>query len=180
MKTKFNQSKLKLAFISAVVAGSVGFSTASFAGSDATTLAIGASVSDTCSITTRALNFGDYDGDGSSGKVHGTGGVTATCTLGGAAVITMGQGANAVTGPVASTDALPKRQMAGSSSDYLLYDLYSVGEEGTVWGNTQATGLGFTASAGVNPEQTVFGTVQAAQNVAAGSYSDSVLVTITF
>jgi spore coat protein U-like protein len=180
MKTKFNQSKLKLTFISAVVVGSAGFGTASFAGSDAQTLAIGASVSDSCTIATSAIDFGDYVGDGTSGKVHGTGGVTATCTLGGAAVITMSQGSNAVTTPIASTDASPKRQMAGSSSGYLLYDLYSGGEETTVWGNTTDTGLAFTATAGVNPQQTVYGTVNPSQTVVAGTYSDTVTVTITY
>ena len=70
--------------------------------------------------------------------------------------------------------------MAGSSSGYLLYSLYSVGEEDTVWGNTSGTGLAFTASSGVNPQQTVYGTVNPSQNVVAGTYSDTVTVTITY
>ena len=176
MKTKFNQSKLKLAIISAVIVGSAGFSTASYAAFDAATLTIGATVTDSCTMTTSAVTFGAYDADGSSAAINSTGTVTATCTLGGAAVITISEGANAGAG---STTDVPLRRMAGSSSGYLDYNLYSAGEDDTLWGNTAATGLSFTATVGANAK-TVYATLFENQTSAAGTYTDNVLVTVTY
>jgi len=111
-----------------------------------------------------------------SSPLDGTGTVTVTCTSGDATNITLGQGANAANG---STDAAPLRQMKDSGTDVLSYALYQDSARTTAWGNTSATGVDETGT-GAAQNVTVYGAVAAGQNVPAGSYSDTVVATVTF
>ncbi|WP_107852345.1 Csu type fimbrial protein [Oceanimonas marisflavi] len=147
-----------------------------YASSTATdNLSVTATVVANCSLSTSSLSFGDYDP--LSGSVAGTGGVSVTCTRGTAATITLGQGANADTG---STDDAPVRRMKKSdSADYLPYQLYSDNTRTTVWANTNDTGIAHTGD-GTSASLTVYGQIAAGQNVPPGSYSDTVVVTVTY
>ena len=100
MKTKLNQSKLKLAMVSAIVAGSMGLSATSYAGTDTASMAVSTSVSMSCTISAGAMTFASYDPTAAADN-DATATVTSTCTSGGAAVITMSQGSRAQVG---STD----------------------------------------------------------------------------
>lgn len=103
-----------------------------------------------------------------------TGTVTVTCTSGSAGVITLGQGVNADVG----SDAAPVRRML-AGTDYLSYSLYSDTGRTSVWGNTEVTGVARTGT-GAADAVTVYGSVAPGQNVPAGSYSDTVVATVTF
>jgi spore coat protein U-like protein len=61
----------------------------------------------------------------------------------------------------------------------LSYNLYSNSTRSNVWGNTLATSLGTTGTGSV-VGLIVYGSVPAAQNKPAGSYSDTVQATINF
>jgi spore coat protein U-like protein len=140
-------------------------------------LDVSAEVSANCTISTIALAFGSYDPvvAHASAALDGQGTVTVTCTNGSTTVITLGQGLNA---DAASTDASPVRQMV-SGANQLSYALYSDSSRTTPWGNTSETGVSHVGS-GASTNLTVYGSVSGGQNVPAGSYSDTVVATVTF
>ena len=178
MKTKLNQSKLKLAIVSAMLLGTAGITVPAYAATDTATMAVSTAVSMSCTIAAGAMTFASYDPTAAADN-DATATITSTCTAGGAAVITMGQGGRIQSG---STDATPLRAMfngnEGAPED-LLYHLYSDSAGGTVWGNTDATGKAITAD-GTAQDFTAYGRIPKNQTVSSGSFSDSVLVTLTY
>jgi spore coat protein U-like protein len=171
----------KFVTIKKIIAGMLGltfaFSGSSFAGTDTENLSVTATVSANCTITTAAVGFGTYDPvvTHASTALTATGTVTTTCTKDAAAAITLGQGANATT---TSTDAAPARRMI-SGTNYLTYQLYSDSARTTVWGNDTTTDVAVTGT-GSAVSSTVYGSVSGGQNVPAGSYTDTVVATVTF
>jgi spore coat protein U-like protein len=141
-------------------------------------LSVTATITNNCIISTSDVAFGAYDPivAHASSALNGTGTVTVTCTSGASAIITLGQASHA---NPSSTDAVPKRRMHNSGSSKLSYFLYSNAGWTTVWGNTAGTGVAHTGI-GTATAMTVYGQVTAGQNVAAGSYSDTVVATVTF
>lgn len=154
---------------------------ASAAGSATANLNVSASVAANCTIATTPVAFGAYDPIVAQATVplDATGTVTIACTKGATASITLGLG-NGVT----------TRQMSGTGG-VLSYELYQQPDTNTgtacnyaaptVWG---ATGLGvFTppAAPGKAPRTyNVCGRVAAGQDVGAGSYTDTVVATVSF
>ena len=179
MKTKFNQRKIKLAIASAIIAaGAAGLSATSYAATDTATMAVTTSVSMSCTITAGAMTFVSYNPTAAADN-DATATITSTCTTGGAAVITMGEGGRAQVG---STATIPLRAMFNGSEgtpEDLLYHLYSDSAGGTVWGNTAETGKAITAD-GTAQAFTAYGRIPKNQTVGAGSFSDSVTVTLTY
>jgi spore coat protein U-like protein len=175
MKTKFNQSKLKLAIVSAIMACSAGLSASSYAATTTATMTVSSSVATACTMTTGDLTFGTYDPTGAN--VDGTATITSTCTLGGGAVITLSQGGNPDTG---STDGVPLRQMA-DGANRLKYHLYGDTDRAGVFGNTTGTGQAVSGT-GNAATTTVYGRIVQTENATTppGTYSDSVLVTLTY
>ena len=179
MVTKFNQNNIKLGIVSAIVIGSTGISTASFAldSSMTVTTTIGTS----CSVNAPTMTFLSYDG---SALVEATANITSTCTLGGAVVITLDDGLHAELDSNELTN--PNRQMkragvvgAGVDADFLKYNLYTDAGKSTEWGTASTNDVDITGT-GAPATTTVTGTMAASQAVTAGSYSDTVKITLTF
>ena len=81
-----------------------------------------------------------------------------------------------------STDAAPLRAMFNGSEgtpEELGYQLYSDSAGGTVWGNTALTGKAINAD-GTEQAFTAYGRIPKNQAVSSGSFTDSVLVTLTY
>lgn len=137
-----------------------------------------ANVSGSCSVSvTTNLAFGSYDpivANAASPK-NATAVISVNCANYLPYTVTLGQGSNPAFG---SSNTTPLRQMA-SGANRLEYFLYQDSGYATVWGNTAATCL---ASSGTSSAQaiSVYGQVPAGQNKPAGSYSDTVLATVTF
>ena len=178
MKTKFNQSnrrKLKLAIVSAIIAaGAAGLGATSYAATASDNMAVSTTVAMSCTITANALTFSAYDPTSASDS-DATANIQSSCTSGGSVVITMGQGGNA---EASSTDIVPVRRMSGSGGN-LGYAVYTDTDRMAVWGNTAATGNAYTASGGLDTI-VVYGRIPGSQAVGAGSFSDSVAVTLTY
>ncbi|HLS97556.1 MAG TPA: spore coat U domain-containing protein [Porticoccaceae bacterium] len=177
MKTLNTQAIRTLALASAAAAALFS-GTASHAATATDNLAVSATVSANCTIATGALAFGAYDpiSANASADLDATGTVTVTCTDGAAVAISLGQGANADTG---STDAAPLRRLT-DGTDHLTYSLFSDSGRTTVWGNDATVDVE-TAGTGVAEEHTVYGRITAGQtDASAGSYSDTVVATVTF
>ena len=178
MKTKLNQSKLKLAIVSAMLVGSAGFSATSYAATATGTMAVSTSVLMSCTISAGAMTFASYDPTATADN-DATATITSTCTAGGAAVITMGQGTNPQSG---SSTAAPVRAMSsggGEGAEILLYQLSMGSAGGTAWGDTDATGKAITAD-GTAQNFIAYGRIPKNQTVSSGTFNDSVLVTLTY
>lgn len=160
----------------AVLIGSLALAPSAIAAISTGTLAVSASVQNSCLITGGTLAFGVYDTITGS-AIDSSTTISVECTAGAVTTITLGQGANADTG---STDAAPLRRLSDGGINRLSYSLFTDAGRTAVWGNTAGTGKGYTA-ANANPaNQTVYGRLTANQDVPAGAYTDSVVATITF
>ena len=148
------------------------------AGTQTDNLTVQATVDANCTISTTAVDFGSYDPivANLSADLNAQGKVTVLCTTGAAATVTLGQGANADTG---SSDTDPARRMKHGTADFLSYTLYSNAGRTTEWGNTAPTGVTHTGS-GASTDLNVYGTLLHGQNVPVGTYTDTVVATITF
>jgi spore coat protein U-like protein len=149
-----------------------------FAGTATSNMSVSASVSNNCTISAGSLAFGAYDPitTNHSSALNGTATLTVNCTQGAAATITLGQGSNAASG---STDAAPLRQLSDGNNHVLSYALFQDGGHSTAWGNSSETGASYTGL-GTSSNVSVYGQVTAGQNVPSGTYSDTVVATVTF
>ena len=149
------------------------------AGSATANLSVGASVASNCIITTTAAAFAAYDPivsnqttalDSSNGKV------TIACAKGIMATIGLGAGLNA-----ASATGTSRALIDGTGTHFLNYELYNESSHTTVWTDTSGGFLAPAAAPSRAPRDvTVYGRVPAGQNVPAGAYTDTILVTVNF
>jgi spore coat protein U-like protein len=157
-----------------VVAGLIiGVADRASAASASATMAVSASVTNNCTISTNPLSFGSYDPivANASGNLDATSSVVVACTKGAATTIGLDTGANATAG----------ERRLGSSGSYIGYELYSDSTRSTVWGNSGA-GLYAPAAAPSKASRTfsVYGRISGGQDVPAGSYSDTITATVNF
>ena len=179
--------KKSLLHLSVVVAllpiGSV-----AFAATDTTTIAVSATVSQGCSIsTTAALAFGAYDpiGANATAALNATGQISVACSKGATGLtIGMGNGTHAVAA---------QRQMQGAAAtDILLYNLFQpptnvAGVACTFpatipWNSAGPAGvLTLTSAPSKLPRlYNVCGTVPGGQDATTGIYTDTVIATLNF
>jgi spore coat protein U-like protein len=125
-----------------------------------------------CTISTTSVNFGSYDVFNST-PTDTTGTVSVTCSGNADVTITLSKGGSSTFNP----------RTLNSGTDTLNYNLYRDAARTTIWGD----GTGSTASytqVGLpnNTAQnlTIYARIPAAQDVRAGTYTDSVTVTIDF
>ena len=175
MKTKFNQSKLKLAIVSAMALGSATFGIHSYASTATDNLIITANIASSCTVVTSDIAFGNYLPltTHATATLDGTATITSTCTSGVSAVLTFDQGQYSRTG---STDAAPLR---GIGSQKLAYNLYTDSAHTTVWGNTPSTGVGVTGT-GAGVSTTVYGAVESGQTTPTAGGADSVVLLLSY
>ena len=90
MKTKFNQTSLKRAIVSAIALGSAILGPHSNADRATAMMNVSVSVNYSCSINTTPMAFGAYDGVGANASIalEATATVISTCTSGAEALIT--------------------------------------------------------------------------------------------
>jgi spore coat protein U-like protein len=123
-----------------------------------------------CTISTTPVSFGTYDVF-SSIATASTGTVVYWCGWARSISVYLGKG-------IAGTNT-PARQMA-SGANRLNYNLYLDAAHTRIWGDPSpnsysANGVWFSGAT-----LTVYGLIPALQDVATGSYSDSVTATINF
>lgn len=149
------------------------------AGSDTANLTVQATVDANCTISTTAVDFGSYDPVTANAttdlQAPAGGKVTLLCTNGASATVTLGEGSNADTG---SAPEDPERRMA-SGANFLSYTLYSDAGLTTEWGDTAPTGVAHTGT-GASADLPVYGVIPQGQNVPVGTYTDTVLATVSF
>jgi spore coat protein U-like protein len=129
---------------------------------------VSATVTENCTVGANPLNFGDYNTLGAA--VTGSTTLTIRCTRGTSATISLDNGANATPGGV--------RQMA-SGSERLRYDLFQDNTYSTRWGSG-GSGLAYTAASRASVDRTIYGRIDADQDVTPGSYQDTISVTVNY
>jgi spore coat protein U-like protein len=132
-----------------------------------------------CSVSATAVGFGNYN-PLSTLNTDTTGTVTVTCSgllnvLVGYEILLSRGGAGTYT---------PRRMTSGSNT--LNYNLYSDITRTTIWGDNTGGSSRVTGTILVqllvptSNNHTVYGRIPAQQNVAAGSYVDSITVTVNY
>jgi len=173
MKTKLNQSKLKLAIVSAMLVGSAGLTMPAYAATLATgSLAVTAQVSASCTVSTTDLAFGEYAHADAASASNKTATITSSCTVGSGGIIKLSDGANATAGGV-------RRMVHFSNADsFLEYSVSNIAAAGTKWDDT--TGVDYTGTGG-DVNSIAYGQIMAGQNLAVvGTYTDTLVVTVNY
>ncbi|MCX5867662.1 MAG: spore coat U domain-containing protein [Proteobacteria bacterium] len=136
---------------------------------DATgTLSVNATVNASCTVTGNTLAFGAYN------KALGTDGqttISVDCTIGTTNKIVLSNGGHY---------SNPYKQMTDSGGTYYLqYQLYTTSARDTVW-PAIAPGVDGPTGNGSGQSVDIFGRIPAGQAVKADTYTDSVLITVSF
>jgi spore coat protein U-like protein len=127
----------------------------------------------TCSITATPAAFGAYDVF-SATPTDTTGSVSFNCNGAHNIVITLSKG---------SSSTFTPRNMTGASSDVLNYNLYLDAARTTIWGDGTSPTSTYTIANPANNTPiavTIYGRIPAAQDVSAGTYTDTVTAIINF
>ena len=122
-----------------------------------------------CSVSAGGVSFGGYDVF-STADVHSTGNVQISCDTATSYSILLGPGAG----------SFDQRTLI-SGDNTLDYNLYTDASRSVVWGD----GSGITdvvtgSSSGETVDHGVYGRIPARQNVTAGTYGDTVTITLEF
>jgi spore coat protein U-like protein len=136
-----------------------------------TTIAVSASVLSSCGVTALPLAFGTYSPTQSTNTTAQTT-VVVTCTNG--TPYNVGLNAGIGTGATVASHKLT------SGSNLLNYTLYQDSGYSTVWGNTIGTNTVTGTGSGLTQTINVYGSITALQAVPAGSYADTVTVSLTY
>ncbi|MDB6085097.1 MAG: putative spore coat protein late developmental [Gammaproteobacteria bacterium] len=178
------RNSVRMTMLAASVVAAAGPGVDAVAATAPGTLSVTASVANNCTITTNAVAFGAYDpvGANASGgsNLTATGALLVTCTKNDSITLDFDSGANGSGNPLA-----PARSMH-SGTDMLAYSLFwpsAAGAGGTAtatpWGTGASSSFVYSAT-GNQDTINVFGSVAKAQNVPAGSYADTVNVTVNY
>ncbi len=145
----------------------------SLAGSKNQPMPVQAQVNANCNFTSsNTMDFLTYDTI-AAGPLGGTVGLSVRCTRG--ATVTIGIDTGAHAGAVAGST----RAMANGANS-LGYDFYQNATYTTLW-TTSGLGLYSYVAADNNPATvTIYGRVPAGQDVPAGTYQDTVQVTVNY
>lgn len=134
-----------------------------------------------CSGGSVTLAFGGYDVL-SAAPADAQASLVVTCTRnGGAPTTTIEVGL----GPSLTSGSVQNRQMAGPGGYLLNYNVYQDATRLTVWGDTSGVDtmsqdLTLPNKATGSVTFTLFGRLFQGQDVSAGSYNDSLLITVSF
>lgn len=151
--------------------------TPSLAASVGSSMTNTATVASICSIT--ATGFTTVFDPATPGNTDVTASVSTTCTNGAAVTIALDQGANPATG---STDSAPLRRLSNGAGtpSYITYAMFQDVSRTIIWGNTLGTSLAVTGS-GSPISSTAYVRIPSGQSsTPGGTYTDSVLATVTF
>jgi spore coat protein U-like protein len=133
-------------------------------------VAVSAAVSANCVVNAGSVAFGAYDplvvNDTANLDVDGS--FTLQCTKGTPATLSLGNGTNFSGG---------SRRMA-AGGNFLTYDLYTSAGRTTVWNGTNT--ISYTAATKALYTQSIYGRVPGGQDASVGSYTDTVVATVTF
>jgi spore coat protein U-like protein len=170
--------------LSTVLLSAAGLSLPAYADTSTSDMAVTASITADCTMNVTDLNFGAYDpivANATSG-LTGSATVSATCTSGATGVVTMTGGLH----PTFCMSSKCYRRMANAGeTSFLRYNIYTNASYswGYVWTDNpvDVKTVGHVTGSGISQDLTVYGEVHKNQtNASAGSYTDTINVTLRF
>jgi len=169
----------KVALITSVAAlfGALSIPFSAFAASKTQNMPVQAQVNVNCNFTsTPTMDFLTYDPTGvnAAAPLGGSVGVDVRCTKGAVVTIGIDTGANTANAPAGSTRAMK------NGTNYLGYDFYHENTYTTLWTNSGGGLYGFTALSNAPTTVTIYGKIPQNQDVPAGLYQDTVVVTVNY
>lgn len=120
-----------------------------------------------CSVSPQSVNFGAYN-PLSSSALDGVGNISVSCDAPTSFSISLGTGAGSYASRILS-----------SGANQLTYNLYTDSARLIVWGDG-AGGTSIVSTTSAGGDFSVYGRMPARQNVPAGAYSDTIVVTVTY
>jgi spore coat protein U domain-containing protein, fimbrial subunit CupE1/2/3/6 len=136
------------------------------------TFNVSANVLAVCTVTATDLSFGDYDASHPSAR-DATSTLSVTCSKGQGYTIALGAGSGA------GATVADRKMTSGANT--LNYGLYSNASHTTVWGDGTLSSVTVSGTGdGQAQSLTVQGEIPPGQHVAAGTYSDTITVTLDY
>ncbi|MDX2232890.1 MAG: spore coat U domain-containing protein [Hyphomonadaceae bacterium] len=135
------------------------------------TFQVTATVVASCSVDAANLSFGSYD-PVSATPLDGSTSISVHCTNGAGYVLGLDEG-------VGASATVSARQMSNGGQT-LTYALYQDSGRTTVWGETSGVNTVAGTGSGAVQTVTIYGRAPAQQAATAGSYTDTVTVTVTY
>jgi spore coat protein U-like protein len=125
-----------------------------------------------CTIAaSQALDFPNYDTNSAVDLDAPVANIAVQCTRGSPFYISLDNGQNFNAG----------RRMTDGAGNFLGYQLFTEGTHTTPWANPSGTVTVNTAGAGLHPASIpVYGRIPAGQDVPVGTFTDTIVVTVTF
>lgn len=120
----------------------------------------------TCSVTPQGVSFGSYD-PLSASALDGVGNINVACDVAVSFTVSLSAGSG----------TFAERRMPSATS-HLAYNLYTDASRSTVWGDGISAST--VSGSGSNVDLSVYGRINALQNVPAESYSDTIAVTVSY
>lgn len=146
------------------------FAPAARAANASTTFSVTATVLASCNVSAGTLAFGNYS---PSAQSDATSTIDIVCTNGTPYTVALDGGSTA--------SNVAARAMNDISAHTLSYGIYTNATRATIWGDgTGATVTQSGTGSGGTQALTAYGRVPASQFVAAGNYSDTITVTVTY
>ena len=142
---------------------------AAFGATATTSFTVTATVVATCAVSAGNLGFGNY----ATTVLDATTTISVTCTNLTPYLVELDAG-------IGSGATVAARRMTGPSSETLSYSLYQDAGRLLVWGPTSALQSVAGTGNGAAQTLTVYGRVNASQSPQAGSYADTITVTVTY
>jgi spore coat protein U-like protein len=131
-------------------------------------LNVTAQIVENCTLNGGTIDFGTYSSTGGT-ATEGEGTFSYQCTSGTDIVLSLNQGIQPEGG---------RRAMANGGGGTLLYELYTDAGRLNVWGEGPEEGLVVTGTAASQQTVQVFGSIDAGQEEPAGTYNDTVQITL--
>jgi len=184
MKSNINQRFLKILALSAVLISTASLNLPAYAFTSTSDINISANINGSCTMSNTDLNFGAYDATGLNitEDLTTTAIISTTCTSGTTGVVTMSGGSYSLY----CISSKCHRQMANiEETSYLRYNIYT--NESYAWGSvwsdnpSRTSEVGHVVGSGVSKDLTVYGEISKNQKyAAAGSYNDTIMITLTY
>ena len=179
-----SQTLLKIMVLSALLISTASLSLHAYAATSTSDMNVTVNINATCTMSNTDLDFGDYDATGVNvtADLTATATISTTCTSGTNGVITMSSGSHAL---YCITSKCYRRMANEGETSFLGYNIYT--NESYSWGYVWSDNPSATREivqmmgAGVSQNTTVYGEIPKNQkNAAAGSYSDTIIITLRY
>jgi len=173
--TVFSARNIQRSSMALAMVVTVGLTTG-FTGSNNGSLTVTASVAAVCLIGNATLAFGAYNPT-SGAALSATTNVTLTCTL--STPYGIGMGVGLATGATVTTRAM---QLTTNSATTLGYGIYIDSAHTMNWGATggSSTLTGTSSATSLTQSIPIYGQIPASEGAPVGSYTDTVVMTVSF